>query len=287
MEATGISRGRVERMENQMKLDAIADSRRYDGRLLLHAEEGDAKTYSIVVRIIFVTFPFLCNKVLILPSYDLCIQPVWETVKEQDIQTPIEVFKSIEQEGYHVDYLRIPITDEQAPIPNVFDEMVDRLLHVQSNTDAMFNCQMGRGRTTTGTVIACLMEMICGNDNVLLTAQYIEDAEMDASFAYLDRTEVGNIIRYQNGEYKMVLQLIGVLAYGKLSKRLTDKAIDACDHIQNLRVAIHDYKLRVEALDPVTPKYLQLREIGLNCKYFGDCACVISYFFCRSFLLSL
>ncbi|TPX51665.1 hypothetical protein SeMB42_g01840 [Synchytrium endobioticum] len=238
LKATGISRGRVERMEHQMKLDSIADSKKYGGRLLLHEEEGDAQAYSIV--------------------------PVWETVKEEDIQTPIEVFKSIEQEGYHVNYLRIPITDEQAPITNVFDEMVDRLLAVKGNTDAIFNCQMGRGRTTTGIVIACLMEMICGNDRVLLTAAYIDDADIDASATHPDRTEVGSMKRYQNGEYKMVLHLIGVLAYGKLSKRLTDKAIDACDHIQNLRVAIHDYKLRVEVLDPMTPKYVQLREIGVN-----------------------
>ncbi|TPX31687.1 hypothetical protein SmJEL517_g05062 [Synchytrium microbalum] len=242
LEATGISRLRVERMEHQMKLDAIADSRRYGGRLLLHEEEGDAKTYSIV--------------------------PVWETVKEQDIQTPMEVFKSIENEGFHVNYLRIPITDEQAPIPNVFDEMVERLMGVQGNTDAMFNCQMGRGRTTTGTVIACLMEMIVGNDKVLLNASYIDEADMMSESIDKSDTSAGGLSpsmkRYQNGEYKMVLQLIGVLAYGKLSKRLTDKALDACDHIQNLRVAILDYKLRVEALDPKSPKYAQLRDVGLN-----------------------
>ncbi len=36
-----------------------------------------------------------------------------------------------------------PSTDEQAPIPGVFDEIVDRIIAIDSQTDVMFNCQMG------------------------------------------------------------------------------------------------------------------------------------------------
>jgi hypothetical protein len=55
--------------------------------------------------------------------------------------------------------------------------------------------------------------------------------------------------RYLNGEYKLILQLLGVLENGRLAKKLTDSAIDLCEHMQNLRKAIFDYKLRVEALE--------------------------------------
>lgn len=68
---------------------------------------------------------------------------MWETVDEKDIQTPLEVYQSIVAQGYSLDYLRIPITDEQAPIPDVFDQLVDRLMMVGDHTDAIFNCQMG------------------------------------------------------------------------------------------------------------------------------------------------
>lgn len=34
---------------------------------------------------------------------------MWETVQIQDIETPKETFQSIIDEGYQVDYLRIPM----------------------------------------------------------------------------------------------------------------------------------------------------------------------------------
>ena len=43
------------------------------------------------------------------------------------------------------------------------------------------------------------------------------------------------------GEYKTILQLVGVLSHGKLAKRLTDHAIDLMQDVQNLRKAIYEY----------------------------------------------
>lgn len=143
IEATGIARDRVERMENQMKKDVIAESKRYNGRILLHEEMADGNHFSIV--------------------------PVWETALESDVQTPLDVYKQIMSEGFQIDYLRIPMyvlfitylsipsTDEQAPIPEVFDQLVERLSHLgrtESRTiDSLFNCQMGRGRYNLGQYI--------------------------------------------------------------------------------------------------------------------------------------
>jgi len=45
---------------------------------------------------------------------------------------------------------------------------------------------------------------------------------------------------YLRGEYKIILQLVGVLSYGKVAKRVTDKAIDAMADVQNLRKAIFE-----------------------------------------------
>ena len=45
------------------------------------------------------------------------------------------------------------------------------------------------------------------------------------------------------GEYKTILQLVGVLSHGKTAKRLTDKAIDLMQDVQNLRKAIYEFVL--------------------------------------------
>ncbi|KAI8887171.1 hypothetical protein K501DRAFT_330760 [Backusella circina FSU 941] len=91
---------------------------------------------------------------------------LWETVPIEAIQTPKDTFQSIIDEGYRVDYLRIPITDEQAPIPDVFDQLIKRISNANAGVDVLFNCQMGRGRTTTGMVTACLLAMIVNNDDL-------------------------------------------------------------------------------------------------------------------------
>jgi len=49
-------------------------------------------------------------------------------------------------------------TDEQAPLPGVFTQLLHRVRNgLESNADFVFNCQMGRGRTTTGMITACLI----------------------------------------------------------------------------------------------------------------------------------
>lgn len=43
------------------------------------------------------------------------------------------------------------------------------------------------------------------------------------------------------GEYKIILQLIGLLSHGKQAKRLADASIDRMDGVQNLRRAVFEY----------------------------------------------
>lgn len=168
-------------------------------------------------------------------------------------------------------------TDEQAPIPDVFDQLIRRIQNANAGVDVLFNCQMGRGRTTTGMVTACLMSMILKNDAIGdMTSSFIaEPSSMETSLKALslgngDDREEGDESheereRYENGEYKIVLQLVSVLTYGKLAKRLTDQAINMCDHMQNLRKAVFDYKLRLDAIeDHNSKKYKSTRQVALN-----------------------
>ena len=43
------------------------------------------------------------------------------------------------------------------------------------------------------------------------------------------------------GEYRIILLLVGVLSYGKVAKKLADRAIDLMEDVQNLRKAIYPY----------------------------------------------
>jgi hypothetical protein len=52
-------------------------------------------------------------------------------------------------------------TDEQAPLPGALSQLLERVTSAYENAeDFIFNCQMGRGRTTTGMVTACLIATV-------------------------------------------------------------------------------------------------------------------------------
>lgn len=75
-----------------------------------------------------------------------------------------------------------------------------------------FNCQMGRGRTTTGMIVASLIATI-QMDNL---PSEIADDLLDESYDPGHGTEAE---QYLDGEYKTILQLVTVLSHGKRTFR--------------------------------------------------------------------
>ena len=67
---------------------------------------------------------------------------------------------------------RLPIVDEKAPQEADLDAILDVLREQGPNTACVFNCQMGKGRTTTGMILACLVK---GRDINLLTLNKLEE----------------------------------------------------------------------------------------------------------------
>ena len=61
------------------------------------------------------------------------------------------------ENGYDIDYLRVPVTDEKAPKEADFALLLQRLWTAPQGAALVFNCQMGRGRTSTGMIIATLV----------------------------------------------------------------------------------------------------------------------------------
>lgn len=61
--------------------------------------------------------------------------------------------------GYDVEYTRVPVTDEKAPKEKDFALLMRRLWKPPEDAALIFNCQMGRGRTSTGMIIASLLRL--------------------------------------------------------------------------------------------------------------------------------
>jgi hypothetical protein len=263
--ATGITTSDVEAMEESFKRDVIREVRAGNGRVLLHDEVEERPNVFAIV-------------------------PLWENVSEEDIMTPGDVFNLMAREGYKVSYFRSykgalisdillrrlimavlllyvesPFwcscidflqTDEQAPLPGALSQLLERVTSAyESAGDFVFNCQMGRGRTTTGMVTACLIATVMNLKRDERTSEIEPDSIVgdydtidgpSEEEAYLQGTIILNqtpVFRSWHiflGEYKVILQLVGVLSHGKTAKRLTDGAIDLMQDVQNLRKAIYE-----------------------------------------------
>eukprot|EP00850_Spirogloea_muscicola_P022112 SM000277S10347 [mRNA] locus=s277:33301:42396:- [translate_table: standard] len=232
LEYTGIDRARVEEMESRLKQDVLDEAARHP--LLL----------SLLIHL-------YKNKVMVsdeLPDGQMVDQ--WEPIGPDSVQTPLEVYESLQAEGYKVDYERVPVTDEKSPKERDFDLLVHRLAQVDVNTRLLFNCQMGRGRTTTGMVVATLIHL-CRTRSLqsppaLAVAHSESPRKSFAAFKDDFWTEEGHQKAVEEklrlGEYSVIRSLTRVLQGGAESKRIVDAAIDKCSAMQNLREAILGYR---------------------------------------------
>ncbi|KAK4282652.1 hypothetical protein QN277_014003 [Acacia crassicarpa] len=181
------------------------------------------------------------NKILVtdeLPDGQMVDQ--WELVSCNSVKTPLEVYEELQAEGYHVDYERVPITDEKSPKELDFDFLVHKISHADVHTEIIFNCQMGRGRTTTGMVIATLVYLNrIGASGIPRSNSVGKISQCASNVAdHLPDSEEA----VHRGEYAVIRSLIRVLEGGAEGKRQVDKVIDKCASMQNLREAIATYR---------------------------------------------
>ncbi|MBM3464537.1 MAG: hypothetical protein FJX76_20775 [Armatimonadetes bacterium] len=197
----------IERQEDQLKDDILKEAAKNGGRLLIHDEGPDGKVTSR-----------------------------WETVTPESVRTTKEVYNLLKQEGYKVDYKRIPVTDEKRPEEKDVDELVNRLKDVDPDAPMIFNCHAGRGRTTTGMVIAGLLRR----------AQNDSDKDESVTRSRPVHEDIREQGKYKRGEYKVILGLIDVLERGPKSKQEADAVIDQYADLQNLRESIEKLKVQSE-----------------------------------------
>jgi hypothetical protein len=87
-------------------------------------------------------------------------------------------------------------------------------------------------------VAACLISTVASCDVTIVLKGEDETITSNSHYDSVDGSYEEEA--YLRGEYKIILQLVGVLSYGKVAKRVTDKAIDIMGDVQNLRKAIFE-----------------------------------------------
>ena len=211
VEYRGIAASRLEAMERQLRRDVLAEAARYGGRIMVTEETDDMQVVS-----------------------------VWRDVDASVVFTPLEMYEHHLAAEFQVDYLRVPLTDEKAPTAAACDILVDRLAsswREGGGIAVVFNCQMGRGRTTTGMAIATIV--LASATPSLLPSPEPPIAASPSSLSASPpdgSVQVGTDVL--NGMYPVVRSLVRALEHGHHAKDLLDRVLDECGKFQNLRDAI-------------------------------------------------
>lgn len=229
----GISAERLESMEARLKEDVIREILKYNQLLLVHEEIEDGR-----------------------------VLPTWTSV--DSIQTPKEVFATLaQQKGYAVKYVRIPISPEQAPEDHYLDDYVETIKASSSKDPLVFNCGMGVGRTTFAMVVAMILRraqiLQSGQPDPfhisLSSARSSTDSRSDSKttlrlvymleqglsskasprsaidWALARGPLIEDLRNAIQGNYQCILQLLGLLSQGSLTKRILDEIIDRCMYL--------------------------------------------------------
>ncbi|KAK4406864.1 hypothetical protein Sango_0267400 [Sesamum angolense] len=115
---------------------------------------------------------------------------------------------------------------------------VHKISQANVRTEIVFNCQMGRGRTTTGMVIATLIYINRIGASGIPRTNSMGKVSDCCSTITPDLPNTEESIR--RGEYAVIRSLIRVLEGGVEGKRQVDKVIDKCASMQEELRAPHE-----------------------------------------------
>lgn len=197
-ESTGIDIVIVERIEDDLRREILAESERFDGRILLHGETKPPQGSEVAAW-----------------GKPYCY---WEKVTPESVVTVRSVANKLIADGLPLTFYRIPITDEKTPQLKDFDQVVDCLAKADPSIGIVFNCQLGRGRTTTGMALAVMSQGVL-----------------------LKRPSAGNLIpipKAPDNSFAAVAALLEFFEGADAGKADVDAALDKCAHMQHLRDAI-------------------------------------------------
>lgn len=170
--------------------------------------------------------------------------------------TLAEIFQDLQQSFSSLVYTRIPVTAEEPMEPEDFDVIMQTLLTMSpGKCHVIFNCQMGASRSTTGAVIAGLI------NNWRLSIK-----ERDDKTSSLVATSPRTLNRTHH--YRIIHSILRVIKNGLECKELVDTLIDEAAAMVNLRDSIERYRQQAEmSSDPTESRRALLKGIAALKRY--------------------
>jgi len=168
---------------------------------------------------------------------------------EDALLTLTELYDSMKCLGFNLSYFRLPIVDEKAPRDIDFDAALTAMRQTDPDTACIFNCQMGKGRTTTGMILACLLKDILfgDRDKKYFKNDKVTKEEFPDEDEYLEE-------RAKRGQYQIIDDISKYIPGVDEAKAHIDHIIDLCGvppvgtGLQNLKECIqwtqtkHDFE---------------------------------------------
>jgi len=168
---------------------------------------------------------------------------------EDALLTLTELYDSMKCLGFNLSYFRLPIVDEKAPRDIDFDAALTAMRQTDPDTACIFNCQMGKGRTTTGMILACLLKDILfgDRDKKYFKNDKVTKEEFPDEDEYLEE-------RAKRGQYQIIDDVSKYIPGVDEAKAHIDHIIDLCGvppagtGLQNLKECIqwtqtkHDFE---------------------------------------------
>ncbi|CAH0474104.1 unnamed protein product [Peronospora belbahrii] len=180
------------------------------------------------------------------------------------VMTLPELYESTEVAKYNdtlhsVMYRRIPIERENAPEQGHLEGLM-RLVEAakdDNSTAFVFNCQVGKHRTTTAMVIA---RLVCQRHSLDLA-----NLRMNAPLAEEEHPNKG----FEAGNFAVIREVQKYLKNGREAKRWVDDAINECATVCNIRTVINTYHdLSLAAAKPAKRSYYLHHAMSFLERYF-------------------
>lgn len=168
-----------------------------------------------------------------------------------------------------VAYYRIPIERENAP-EHADVEMIMELINTAApivhsatyDTAFIFNCQMGKRRTTTALVLA---QLIWQRPHVDISNLEPEAPSTTTTDAESTESAMTAPPSNANGNFAVIREVQQQLEFGPQAKQWVDRTIDACAAIFNIRSVIHEFhELSQAEAKPAKRSYYLVRLVSLS-----------------------
>ena len=211
----GITPKGLRTIESKLKNDVLEELKNYNGKILLHSETEGGKVTPIWED---------CS-----PSAVLSLNDAMKMIKlEKEVNESHTSMLSLYDNVVELTYHRVPLTAEAAPDTEDFDHMIEILktIHLE-NFAVILNCQIGHGRSTTGTVITILILRWLG--------MKLDVIPMLAKKNLTDRAT-------NNYNYQATHSLLRVIRNGLDCKHIVDQVIDCAAAIINIRDSIEYFR---------------------------------------------